>query len=168
MQPIVPNTGMGPAGEPGTVPILPSSVPVSSPERGHFVFGLFQEPPKAEEALRKLSTGNFQDDQILLIRGGAPHQDGAGDGFGALSHSAIAAGALFAPLLGMLQRSSADGPAHNGIVPRITDQITDHLSQGGAVLIVVLRTAAQERIAARTLLACKCDVLLTHEVATKV
>jgi hypothetical protein len=137
------------------------------PERGHFVFGLFQEPPKADEALRKLSSGNFQNDQILLIRGSAAHQDGAGDGIGALPHSAIAAGTLFAPLLGMLPRPTAGGPTHHSVVPRITDQITDYLGQGGAVLIVVLRTAAQERLAARTLLACKCDVLLTHEVATK-
>jgi hypothetical protein len=168
MQPIVPNTGVGPAGEPGAVPIVSSSAPVSSTERGHFVFGLFQEPPKADEALRKLSTGNFLNDQILLIRGSASHQDGAGDGIGVLPHSAIAAGTPFAPLLGMLQRTTADGSTHNSIVPRITDQITDYLGQGGAVLIVVLRTAAQERIAARTLLTCKCDVLLTHEVATKV
>jgi hypothetical protein len=168
MQPIVPNAGVGPAGEPGTVPLVPSSAPASLPERGHFVFGLFQEPPKADEALRKLSSGNFQDEQILLIRGSTAHQDGAGDGIGALPHGTIAAGTLFVPLLSMLQRTTADGHTHNSIVPRITDQITDYLGQGGAVLIVILRTAAQERLAARTLLTCKCDVLLTHEVATKV
>jgi hypothetical protein len=168
MQPIDPYAGVGPAGEPGTVSLLSSSAPLPSPERGHFVFGLFQEPPKADEALRKLSSGNFQDEQILLIRGSAAHQDGAGDGIGALPHGTFAAGTLFVPLLSMLQRTTADGPTHNGIVPRITDQITDYLGQGGAVLIVVLHTAAQERLAARTLLMCKCDMLLTHEVATKV
>ena len=168
MRPIVPNAVVGPAGEPGTVPIVSSSAPVSSPERGHFVFGLFQEPWKADEALLKLSTGSFQNDQILLIRGSAPHQDGAGDGIAPLPHSAIAAGTPFAPLLGMLQRPTADGQTHNSVVPRITHQITDYLDQGGAMVIVAIRTAAQERLAARTLLTCKCDVLLTHEVATKV
>lgn len=170
MQPILPNAVVGPGAEPGNDAVVSSSVPLPAPGRGHFVFGLFQEESKAEEALQKLRTGNFHSDQVLAIRGSAAqNSDGDGEyGAGPLPHSVIAAGAPFAPLLDMLKQPAMEGVTQNGGAPRITHQITDYLGHGGAVLIVAIRTAEQERIAARAFLTCKCDVLLTHEVATKI
>ena len=168
MQPIVPNAVAGPGAEPGSGAVASSSAPVSAPERGRFVFGLFRETPKADEALQNLRTSDFDNNEILLICGCSASWDSGRDATAHLPPSVIAAGTQFAPLLNMLERSDGSVQTFLGVEPRITHQITDYLDQGGAMLIVAIRTAAQERLAARTLLTCKCDVLLTHEVATKV
>jgi hypothetical protein len=167
MQPTNANATEGAASEPGMASVVASSAFVAPPRRGHFVFGVFQDAPKAETALQKLLAGNFQDDHVLLVRGSAyEHFDGAADS-APLPLSVIAAGAPFAPILDMLQWSALDAHARYDVAPRIAHQITDYLENGGAVLIVAIHTSELERIAARTFLTCRCDLLLTHEVAKK-
>ena len=138
----------------GTVVVPASSAPT---ERRHYVFGLFEGHAKAEEALDRLRTAQFEDGHLLLAGGMAGARDGDGVGviggpFGSLTN-------LFA---GPVPLSAVDG-----LAPRIAHHIRSFLERGGAVLIVVIQTAEQERVAARTLLTCKCDLLLTHEVAVR-
>jgi hypothetical protein len=167
MQPIVPNSVSGYTGEPAAGSVVSSSDAGSSTQRGHFVFGLFQQAPKADEAVRILRSADFRDDQMLLIRGPAHDRImDALDGAAPLPDSVLAANTPFAPLINLLQ-SYGDGHARSAVLPRVAHQISDNLAQGGSVLIVAIRTSAEERLAARTCLTCKCDVLLTHEVATK-
>jgi hypothetical protein len=137
---------------------------VAPAERRHFVFGLFDEIAKAEHGLRKLRAAHFEDSHVLLVGGAAGNRNGI-----AAVWERLPAGTPFGSLAGILQRP--DGPAapapQDGLAPRIAHQITNYLDRGGAVLIVAIQTAEQERGAARTLLTCKCDVLLTHEMAVR-
>lgn len=154
----------GPTAKPlGSLVVTPPSAEAPV-ERRHFVFGLFDGPAKAEHALCELRAAHFEDNNVLLASGAAARFGGRvamGDRLPAVCHP-------FGSLAGILgkpdQRASA---SQDGLAPRIAHQITSYLDRDGAVLIVAVQSAEQERVAARTLLTSKCDVLLTHEVAVR-
>ncbi len=117
-------------------------------ERRQFVFGLFDDIAKAEHARRKLRAARFEDRHLLLVGGAA----GNGNGVTAVWNR-LPAGTPFLSLAGILQRPNTSGPApHDGLTPRLAHQISNTLDGSGAVLVVAIQTAEQERGAARTLL----------------
>lgn len=167
MRPILPSPAVADSEvEPRIGSVVGPPPAVVPAERRHFVFGLFDEVAKAEHALRKLRAAHFEDGHVLLVGGAA----GNGNRTGAVWDKLPAGGPFgsLASLLLLKPDPDAAAPApHDGLAPRIAHQITNTLDRDGAVLIVAIQTAEQERGAARTLLTCKCDVLLTHEMAIR-
>jgi hypothetical protein len=151
-------------------------------DRRQFVLGVFHDPPGALEAIHNLLVGEFLGSQLLLVAGsqGQKSRTLAADGptpiqscqFNVhidnddLLRHAIAAGPPFAPLWeSMRVRPNGHDVSKGGMSPRIYSQLIHHLAAGAAVLIVRIQRPEQQRSAARALLDCKCDVLLTHEVS---
>lgn len=163
MQPIFPVPASAePAAEPRAASVVGAPATVPAAERRQFVFGLFDDIAKAEHALRKLRAAHFEDRHLLLV-GGAAGNNGV-----TAVWDRLPAGTPFLSLAGILQRPDTPGPTpQDGLTPRLAHQISNTLDGSGAVLVVAIQTAEQERGAARTLLTSKCDVLLTHEMAVR-
>jgi hypothetical protein len=153
-------------------------------ERSQFVLGIFRDPPVAQKALQGLLAGEFQAGQLLLVAASSGQMSealGPGDmprihtcqldghvGNDELLRQASTAASPFSPLWQSM-RAHLDGQdgAKGSAPQRIYTQLRHDLGAGAVVVIVSVDRTEAQRSAARTLLDCKCDVLLTHEVSAR-
>jgi hypothetical protein len=154
-------------------------------ERHQFVLAVFNDRPGLHDAIDNLLASEARDSQSLFVLDAStgpqsriltPHSwrhiqscrlNGRIDADHLLRH-AIASGSPFSALWdSMRSRPDGEDVSNESVSPRIFHKLTHHLAEGAAVLIVRVDGAERQRSAARTLLDCKCEVLLTHEVAVR-
>jgi hypothetical protein len=159
-----------------------------------FVLGIFQDSPGGpDRAVRDLLSRAFSSKQLLLIAedklDGKPqrhpvtiaeegqhrvkccHFTHLADGDQVLRRASLLSGPAFAPLWQSLRSHQSHQTEakdlHPGASRQLYHHLTNHMSGGAVVLIVSIESADQQRNAARALLDCKCNVLLTHAVTPR-
>jgi hypothetical protein len=150
--------------------------PTDESVRDRFVIGIFDQPPEAYAALRKLQPESCD---VLVMQDGAPGEARTGtvtdgrltihylESSGALAAKLAAALAKFAPFAALTLNGriphGGDGLTP-GLLQRLFQNLVHHLAAGAAVVIIHAPDSERQRQVSRALLEAKCDVLLTHDV----
>lgn len=170
-----------PAGSPVAPPCKPADSAAPSPTddtAGNWlVLGVYADPIRAARATELLAAGPGSYD-VHLLTGVAPYDFGletklvairsidlgasktAGRSILSTEHLSLVWSKIFCTPSPSV---SVEGQYGNGLFLRLEQ----HLDDGAAILIVRAADTAGQLRASRTVLAAKCDMLLTHEIASK-
>jgi hypothetical protein len=154
----------------------------AEPGRQQFVLAVFRNPCGLNDAICNLLSCGFCDGQILLVsdrsighqigafasEGKVRVEDGRLDGSINGDDPARLPAERSSPFSLLWERMPARPDREDMSIPsRIYHELARHLAEGGAVMIIRLERAEQQRSVARILLDCNCEVVLTHEVAVR-